>query len=130
ADLYWAAGGGAATNPHARGGLDAAARSLLVGDAFWATAGAVSAWVLAGRARRVPLRLPVAAAFVASGSLVGWGLWRLPFAALRPGEFEPYEQPWASVAVNAVSVAAGVALAVHLARAVRSRPDTGRPGRS
>ncbi|MFC5182166.1 hypothetical protein [Actinomadura harenae] len=121
ADLYWAAGGGAATNPHYKDGLDATARSLLIGDAFWAAAGAASAWVLAGRARNLPLRLPVAAAFVASGSLVGWGLWRLPFAVLRPGDFEPYERPWASIAVNAVSVAAGVALAVHLARAVRAR---------
>ncbi len=120
-DLYWAAGGGVGTNPHSRYGLDAGARSLLIGDALWALAGAAAAWVLAGRGRRLPLWLPVAAAFVASGSLVGWGLWRMPLAVLRPGDFEPYQLPLVSVALNAVSVAAGAALAVHLARAVRTR---------
>ncbi|MEV5571140.1 hypothetical protein AB0L06_13915 [Spirillospora sp. NPDC052269] len=125
-DLYWAAGGGLGTNPDNRDGLEAAARSLLIGDASWALAGAASAWALAGHGRRLPLWLPVAVAFVASGSLVGWGLWRMPFAVLRPGDFEPYQLPLVSVAVNVLSVAAGVALAVHLGRAVRRRADQGR----
>ncbi|MEV4259229.1 hypothetical protein AB0J52_39235 [Spirillospora sp. NPDC049652] len=120
-DLYWASGGGVGTNPRYAGELDAPARMLSIGDAFWALAGAASAWVLLGRMARLPLWLPVATAFVASGSLVGWGGWRMVLVLLRPGGTEPHALPSVAVAVDAVSVAAGLALAVHLFRAVRGR---------
>lgn len=128
-NLYWAAGGGMGTNPDSKNGLDATARALLIGDAVWALAGAASAWALAGRGRRLPLWLPVSGAFVASGSLVGWGVWRMPFILLRPGDFEPYTLPPVAAVVDAASLAAGVALAVHLVRAVRGRSSAPRPGR-
>ncbi|MFC4907766.1 hypothetical protein [Actinomadura gamaensis] len=127
-DLYWACGGGLATNPRHQGGLDTSGRVLAIGDAFWSLAGAWSAWTLAGHGRRLPLWPPVAAGFVASGSLAGWGAWRMPLVLIRPGGYQPYEAPLAAAALDAVSVGAGVGLALHLVRAVRRRSSAPRPG--
>ncbi|MCP2338460.1 hypothetical protein [Actinomadura rupiterrae] len=126
-NLYWIAGGDIATNPHFKGDMDANGRVFGIADAFWATAGAWSAWVLARRGPRMPLWIPVATAFIASGSMAGWGAWRIPWILFRPMGYETYGLPAVAAGVDAVSIAAGIALAVHLVRAVRGRSSAPLP---
>jgi hypothetical protein len=128
-DLYWAAGG-------TIGLRHPAARELTwhlqAGNAaIWSLAGAWGVWVLARGRPAVPLWIPVSAGWLASGFLVAWGCWKLPFAVYQAVEPETGtvwpEQLGVAAAQFALSVVAGAAMLSTVLRACRARQRTRTP---
>ena len=120
--LYWAAGGTAGlAHPSA---ADAKWRLLMGTTAFWALAGAAALWSLTtARPAALPRWLPVVVAWVASGFLVAWSAWKLPFVAYLASTSSP-EMVWPeNLAVATVQyltgVTAGAAMLVLLVRRPR-----------
>ncbi|NUW39774.1 hypothetical protein HT134_06455 [Nonomuraea rhodomycinica] len=123
---YWAAGGTAGLDPAALGGWDANARVLVGDGALCAALAAWSGWALSRRGgARTPLWLPMAAGFVASGSLFAWGSWKLLWVLL-PGVYRPYEYRGVAVAEHALAIVTGVAVLLTLLREYRSRASARR----
>ncbi|MGK5559132.1 hypothetical protein ACSNOI_46805, partial [Actinomadura kijaniata] len=102
---HWAAGGGLGLVRD----LDADGRLLNANSGLWALLGAWSVVTLA-RASRIRLWIPVATAFVASGSLFAWSAWKLPMVILRPGGFTTAEHPLTAVAEHVLGIGTGLAL--------------------
>ncbi|WP_354643255.1 hypothetical protein [Kitasatospora camelliae] len=125
ADLYWAAGGSLGiVRPEHR---EPAWRLMTGNSGLWALLGCVSVLVLAGgrRAGRLPVVLPISAAWIASGSLFAWGAWKLPFAAYLASRADgevPWPEDLAVVAArDAVALVAGAAVLSVVLSAHRSR---------
>jgi hypothetical protein len=130
--LYWLLGGGWGLRD--RGVLDQNWRLLTGNSTLWAFAGAAGVWALARRRpARLPLWVPFAGTWVASGMLFAWNCWKLPLAiylatAPDPPVRWPEHLPVA-LAVYLLGVAAGVAMLVTTLRAYRRRRADGlRPG--
>ncbi|WP_083999314.1 hypothetical protein [Actinomadura kijaniata] len=104
--------------------LDVDGRLLIANSGLWALLGAGSIATLA-RASRAPRWIPVATAFVASGSLFAWSAWKLPMVILRPGGFTTAEHPWVAVAEHTLGITTGLTLLAVVLRAVRH--PSGRP---
>ncbi|NUW34341.1 hypothetical protein HTZ77_23295 [Nonomuraea sp. SMC257] len=118
---FWAAGGTAGLNPATLDGWDANARVLIGDGALCAALAAWSVWALGRRgAPRTPLWLPMAAGFVASGSLFAWGSWKLLWVLL-PGAYRPFEYRGVAVAEHALAIVTGVAVLLTLLRQYRIR---------
>ena len=121
--LSWAAG---ATLGLAHPETRAAGWYLLTGTtAGWALAGAAALWMLAHRRpARLPVWVPVAVAWTASGMLAAWSAWKLPLLAAlaaNPGlTADPWPEHLAVAAVQyVVGVVAGVTGLLALRAAVR-----------
>jgi hypothetical protein len=99
---------------------------LLMGTtAAWALAGAAALWLLAHRRpARLPVWVPVAVAWTASGMLAAWSAWKLPLLAAlaaNPGlAADPWPEDLAVAAVQyVVGIVAGVTGLLALRAAVR-----------
>ncbi|MFF8312415.1 hypothetical protein [Streptomyces lydicus] len=74
--LLWASGSTTGLNPARAAAMDLDARLNDAGYVLFALLAAAGALTLGyGRGRRVPLLLPLAAAWIGSGALAGWGGW-------------------------------------------------------
>ncbi|MET7334571.1 hypothetical protein [Nonomuraea sp. NPDC005650] len=69
----------------------------------------------------MPVWLPMAVGFVASGSLFSWGAWKL--AWLVPGAYRPVEVRGVAVAEHCVAMGAGLAVLLALVRVYGRRGD-------
>lgn len=127
-NLYWAAGGTLGLrHPSAR----ILEWQLQAGNfGIWSIVGAGSIWVLV-RARHaaLPVWIPVSLGWLASGFLVAWSCWKLPFA-LYLAVASPADTVWpenlAVAAVhNVLGVVAGTTLLTVLLRTYRARLDSG-----
>jgi hypothetical protein len=126
-DLFWAAGGTAGLRfPAAR---EPAWHLQAANAGIWSFAGAWGVWVIARARSAVPLWIPVSASWLASGFLVAWGGWKLPFAvyqAADPGAGTVWpEQLGVASARFMLGILAGAAMLVTLlawARRVPPRP--------
>ncbi|MGW1378307.1 hypothetical protein ACWD6P_29110 [Streptomyces sp. NPDC002446] len=77
AHLLWATGSTAGLNPARAAALDADSRLNEAGYVLFAVLTAAGALMLAyGRGRRLPLSVPLAAAWIGSGALACWGGWQ------------------------------------------------------
>ncbi|MET7459911.1 hypothetical protein [Nonomuraea sp. NPDC005501] len=122
----WAAGGRAGLDPAALAGWDANARVLVGDGALCAALAGWSVWALSRwGGPRTPLWLPMAAGFVASGSLFAWGSWKLLWVLL-PGAYRPYEYRGVAVAEHAIAIVTGVAVLLTLLREHRRRASAER----
>ena len=105
--LAWAAGSSVAlAHPEAR----TTSWHLLTGTtAAWALAGAASLLALARRRpARLPVRVPVAVAWVATGMLAAWSAWKLPLLAALAAN-PALADPWPEhLGVAALQLAVGV----------------------
>ncbi|MFD9942695.1 hypothetical protein ACFWYW_23445 [Nonomuraea sp. NPDC059023] len=91
----------------------------------WALLGAGCGWsLIAARPSRLPLGVPVAVVFLASGSLFAWGSWKLLWAVVRPGGFATVEYPVVAVTEHALSVCAGLVLMATVLRTCRAQAAT------
>lgn len=112
-ELYWAVGGTLGLD---HPDLREPSGYLLNGNSgVWALLGAGAGYTLArGRPARLPLWLPMTAAWLVSGFLFAWGAWRLPFAgylSTRPTDADSWPENLAVAAVKcAIAVVAGLAL--------------------
>ncbi|GAA3204552.1 hypothetical protein GCM10010486_88500 [Nonomuraea roseoviolacea subsp. carminata] len=123
---FWAAGGTAGLNPAALAGWDANGRVLIGDGALCAALAGWSVWALSRPGGpRTPLWLPMAAGFVASGSLFAWGAWKLLWVLL-PGAYRPFEYRGVAVAEHAVAIVTGLAVLLTLLREHRRRASVGR----
>ncbi|GIF13916.1 hypothetical protein [Actinoplanes teichomyceticus] len=122
-DLVWAAGG-------TIGLRDPAAREptwhLQAGNAgIWSLAGAWGVWVIARARPAAPLWMPSSASWLASGFLVAWGCWKLPFAvypAVEPEAGTAWPEQLGVVSVKLLlGIVAGAAMLNTVLRACRAR---------
>jgi hypothetical protein len=130
-NLGWAAGGTIGLrHPDAR----ELGWYLQVGNAgIWSLAGGWGVWVLLRARSAIPLWIPVTISWLASGFLVAWGCWKLPFAlylsvASEVGAVWP-EQLGVAAAQFLLSIAAGTAALITVVQTYRARrtPDESRP---
>ncbi|WP_372351592.1 hypothetical protein [Streptomyces sp. KL116D] len=116
--LYWSAGGRAGLRPGSPA-WELSIRLLFGNGALWAVLGTLGAWLLAGRLLPgTPRWAAVTLAFVGSGSLFAWNAWRLLWAVLRPGDYEPYQRMPLALAEHTLAVGAGAGLLALMLRAV------------
>jgi hypothetical protein len=132
-NLDWAAGGTIGLrHPDAR----ELGWYLQVGNAgIWSLAGAWGVWVLLRARSAIPLWIPVTMSWLASGFLVAWGCWKLPFALYlsvgsEMGTVWP-EQLGVAAAQFLLSIAAGTAILITVLQTYRARqsPDESCPSR-
>ncbi|MEV0644682.1 hypothetical protein AB0I28_05420 [Phytomonospora sp. NPDC050363] len=105
---YWAFGGEVGLRVS---GTPVGDRLLLANSALWALVGAVS---LVARGRVL-----TALGFAASGSLFGWGAWRLLATVAAPGGFAPPALTPVALVEYTLGVVVGVAMFATLLRRVR-----------
>ncbi|MEV4893201.1 hypothetical protein AB0K48_27840 [Nonomuraea sp. NPDC055795] len=119
---YWALGGSLGLDP-AHIGRETLDSLLMRGNwGAWALLGAGCGWSLvAARPSRLPLRVPMALTFLASGSLFAWGCWKLLWSVVRPGGFVTPEYPVVAVTEHALSVCAGLVLMAVVLRTYRAQ---------
>ncbi|GII81632.1 hypothetical protein Sru01_66140 [Sphaerisporangium rufum] len=118
--LSWASGG---TLGLVAAG-DVQSRLLMADSALCAAGAGWSLWALGPRGGgRRPVWPPMVVGFVTSGSLFGWGSWKL--AWLVAGMYRPVELRWVAVVEHGVAMAAGLAVLGALIQAYRRR--TGPP---
>ncbi|MEU4703676.1 hypothetical protein [Nonomuraea dietziae] len=119
---YWALGGRLGLDP-AHIGRESLDSLLMRGNwGAWALLGAGCGWsLIAARPSRLPLRVPMALVFLASGSLFAWGCWKLLWAVVRPGDFATSEYPVVAVMEHALSVCAGLVLMAVVLRTYRAQ---------
>ncbi|MFF7412976.1 hypothetical protein [Streptomyces lydicus] len=87
--LLWASGSTTGLNPARAAATDLDSRLNDAGYVLFALLTAVGALALGyGRSRRVPLLLPLAATWIGSGALAGWGGW-LTLTTLSAGAGDP-----------------------------------------
>ncbi|MCH1883369.1 hypothetical protein [Agrococcus sp. ARC_14] len=128
---YWAGGGTLGLNADALELWNLDARLLVGTSAVWAVIGALSAWALSGRSRaRLPTWLPMAAGFVASGSLVAWNAWRALWLLLPITGVEQMRSPGVAVIEHCTAIAAGLAIMTIVMRAYRVNASGGRWSRT
>ncbi len=103
---------------------------------IWSLAGAWGVWVLLRARSAIPLWIPVTVSWLASGFLVAWGCWKLPFALYLSAKSEVStvwpEQLGVAAAQLLLSIATGSAMlsiALQTYRGRRSlaqrRPSSG-----
>ncbi|MBO2459181.1 hypothetical protein J4709_16505 [Actinomadura sp. LCR2-06] len=117
---YWVVGGKLGLQPAHRHMMDANGRLLVGNSALWAVIGAAAIRTIATGRPRTPLWIPMALAFISSGSLFAWAAWRLPWALIRPGGYTAPEYPAVSVLQYGLSIAAGIVMLAALLKVVRS----------
>lgn len=117
----WAAGGTLGLEPAHRHMMDTNGRLLVGNSALWAVIGAAAIRAIAKGRPRTPLWIPMALAFISSGSLFAWAAWKLPWALVRPGGYTAPEYPAVSVLQYGLSIAAGIVMLAALLKVVRSR---------
>lgn len=129
--LYWAVGGKIGLqHPDAR----ELAWYLQVGNSgLWSLAGAWGVWVIARGRPAMPLWIPVAASWLASGFLVAWSCWKTPFA-IHQAVGSNVEVVWpehlgVASAQFLLSIVVGIAILTTVVRAYRARQaDAARRG--
>ncbi|MGW0391857.1 hypothetical protein ACWDYJ_13390 [Streptomyces sp. NPDC003042] len=106
-------------------------------SAVWALAGSAATWMLArSRPARLPRWLPLAIAWIGSGSLFAWSGWKLPItlymALAQPLDATLPENPAVAVMLHLCAVGAGAAMVrtVVRTRIRAAQPDVpaGPPG--
>jgi hypothetical protein len=122
-NLHWAAAGTIGLrHPDAR----ELGWYLQVGNAgIWSLAGAWGVWVLLRARSAMPLWIPVSVSWLASGFLVAWGCWKLPFVLYlsvgsKVSTVWP-EQLGVAAAQFLLSVAVGTAILITVLRTYRAR---------
>jgi hypothetical protein len=121
--LYWASGG---TIGLRHPGARELGWYLQVGNSgIWALAGAWGVWVLLRARSAMPLWIPVIVSWLASGFLVAWNCWKLPFAlylAIEPDVGTVWPEQLGVVAAQfLLSIAAGIAILITIVRTYRRR---------
>ncbi len=100
---------------------------------IWSLAGAWGVWVLLRARSAMPLWIPVTVSWLASGFLVAWGCWKLPFELYLSAGSEVStvwpEQLGVAAAQSLLSIAAGTAILRTVLRNYRARrsPEQSRP---
>ncbi|WP_166356071.1 hypothetical protein [Phytoactinopolyspora limicola] len=123
--LYWALGGTAGLEFAELQLRDARWHVFTANSGLWALIAAWGVWTLTRRRGRLPIWIPMLAAWVASGSLSAWGAWKGIFTALVPPETP--EHPFALAAVNLSGLVAGVLAGLTLLLVLRVRRAAGIP---
>ncbi|MDL4815833.1 hypothetical protein [Actinomadura opuntiae] len=118
---YWAAGG--TLGLEHRDMMDANGRLLVANSALWAVMGAAAIRTIAAGRSRIPLWIPMALGFTASGSMFAWAAWKLPWALIRPGGYTPVEYVGVSLIEYGLSITAGIVMLAALLKA--ARPTSG-----
>ncbi|MEO3816404.1 hypothetical protein ABGB21_07205 [Plantactinospora sp. B24E8] len=126
-NLYWAAGGTLGLrHPSAR----ILEWHLQAGNfGIWSVVGAGSVWVLLhARHAALPLWIPVSLGWLASGFLVAWSCWKLPFAfylaVASPADTVWPEELAVAAVHNVLGVVAGTTVLTVLLRTYRARLDS------
>ncbi len=88
-DLYWACGGTGGLPAEAVAGRTATGQTVVAVFGLFALTAAAGVAVLVRRRSRARLALPLAAAWLGSGSLFSWGLWDAVAQALQPFQHDP-----------------------------------------
>jgi hypothetical protein len=114
---YWAAGGTSGLNPDALDLWNLDSRLLVGTSAAWAVLGVWGAWALSRPGPAWPMWLPMALAFVASGSLFAWNAWRILWLLVPITDLEPLKPPVVAGVEHGVAMAAGLAMMSILLRA-------------
>ncbi|GGQ04894.1 hypothetical protein BKA00_003539 [Actinomadura coerulea] len=116
----WSAGAEVGLDPAHRDLVDLNARLLLGDSALWALLGVGSILAVSSARPNMPVWLPTALGFTASGSLFAWGGWRAAVALLRPGGYASAEHPSAAVALNGLAAAGGLLMLSVLLTSLRT----------
>ncbi|MEO3827800.1 hypothetical protein [Actinomadura sp. B10D3] len=111
---YWSLGGTRGLDPAHHDLVDLNARLLLANSALWALLGVGSIWAIASARPNMPVWLPMALGFVASGSLFAWSSWKLAVAVLRPGDYAAAEYPAVTLVQHGLAIAGGVLMMTAL----------------
>ena len=106
---------------------------LQVGNSgIWSFAGAWGVWVLLRARSAIPLWMPVTVSWLASGFLVAWGCWKLPFAlylSVRSEASAVWPEQLGVVAAQlllGITVGAAILLVVLENYRARQSPDESR----
>lgn len=116
---YWSLGGTRGLDPAHHDLVDFNTRLLMANSALWALLGIWSIWAIASARPNMPVWLPTALGFVASGSLFAWSSWKLAVAVLRPGDYAAAEYPAVTLVQHGLAIAGGVLMMTVLTNYVR-----------